>query len=985
MRLKALCTLLLVAGTAGVGAGANPSDPQFTLASWTSRDGLPSSYVMSLVQDSRGLLWVGTTAGLSLFDGQRFIPWPRQGTFPSPNPIVYALAPARDGSVWVAFGGPSRVAHDRSGTITVFTERDGLPHGSMRTVVVDGQGVAWAGGTGGLVRFTGSRWTRVETGLGEPDPGVTEMTVDREDRIWFVTPRGVFRISPDRRRVEPVKTGLTGTITLRSVPTGMLMSAAGRIILVDAVTGLATSQTAAPGLTTSPFLVATDRRGRLWAGSNGEGLVMLDGPAGGRAPRHFTEREGLAGDLIRKLLEDHDGNLWVGTQAGLTRITEATISTMRIRTGVSAENVTRVAATGDGAVWVQSPDGLVQLTGRQRVVHASMQGVSLRTISALHTDREGTLWVGTTDGHLLSRRAGTFRLATWPPSEAPSAILGITTDSRGRVWIEDDAGRLLLRNGAQVTSLPVPPTLRSTPLRFLNTDSRDRLWLGTDGVIGVFDGRTFTLYTEAEGLPPGQLAGFHEDGRRRIWLATDNGLSTLEGGRFVTVGAASGLPRSRIFSVVEDRTGVFWLGIGAGVLRVEAGELEAAILDREHRIRYRLFEESDGLQGTPVLRGQPTAVRAADGVLWFITSNGLATIDPIRLSTAPKPPPARIEAFVADGTRLDAAGTLQLAPGLSTLHIEYAALNLTSPSKLQFRHQLIGLDANWVDNGTNRQASYANLSPGAYTFRVAASNGDGAWSTAPGTISLTVLPIWYQTRTAYVFAIVAAAMVLWTSWRARARQLQQRFAVVLAERARVGREIHDTLLQSLVGMALQLDTLADQADASPPGTMRHDLSRLRRQVEHYIGEAQESIWDLRSPLHGPGDLPSSLRERAERATGGADVRFEFAVQGIPRPLPIRVHQQVLRIAQEAVVNAVRHAHPRSIRMDLLYDADAVHLSVVDDGHGFNSEVPHGSTDSHWGLSIMRERAEQIGARFSVSSGPERGTRIDLVAPLMGTS
>ncbi len=93
----------------------------------------------------------------------------------------------------------------------------------------------------------------------------------------------------------------------------------------------------------------------------------------------------------------------------------------------------------------------------------------------------------------------------------------------------------------------------------------------------------------------------------------------------------------------------------------------------------------------------------------------------------------------------------------------------------------------------------------------------------------------------------------------------------------------------------------------------------------------------------------------------------------------------MRIAQEAVVNAVRHAQPRNVRMDLHYHGDAVQLSVVDDGHGFNPDVPHGSGDSHWGLSIMRERAEQIGARFSVSSGPERGTRIELIAPLMEAS
>ena len=210
--------------------------------------------------------------------------------------------------------------------------------------------------------------------------------------------------------------------------------------------------------------------------------------------------------------------------------------------------------------------------------------------------------------------------------------------------------------------------------------------------------------------------------------------------------------------------------------------------------------------------------------------------------------------------------------------------------------------------------------------------------------------------------------------------MRQKFAVVLAERARVGREIHDTLLQSLVGMALQLDTLADETEATPPSAMKQELSRLRRQVEHYIGEAQQSIWDLRTAGHELEDLPSSLRERAERIIGGTHVGFDFSVTGTPRSLPAHAQQQVLRIAQEAVVNAVRHAHPTHVRMHLHYGSGGVQLTVSDDGHGFNPEVPHPSGESHWGLSIMRERATQIGARFTVSSGPGSGTRVELVIP-----
>lgn len=970
---------VLVAARMAAAEGPGIASAQFTLASWTARDGLPSSYVLSLAQDADGFLWVGTNAGVARFDGTRFLPWPQRGPLPSPNPIAYAIAAAPDGTVWIAFGGPSRIARDRHGEITTYTSADGLPEGSIRVVLVDRTGTVWAGGGGGLARFTGTRWTPFAADDGTTFGSITEIAEDAAGRIWFATARGAFRLSADRTNVDPIQTGLTGAINLRADGDTIVMTATNEIIAVDAATGQVRHRQRAHSLITAPVPIAVDRRGRVWAGTNGEGLFGLESVYGPGPSLRLTERDGLVGALVRELLEDRDGNLWVGTQAGLTRITQASVATARVRSGVSAENVTRIAATGDGAVWAQTPDGLARFTASGPVVFRRGETGPLSSLSALHAGPTGTLWVGQLDGTLLQLANNAFTRLPWPPSTQPVAISGIASDARGRVWVTDGR-RLFRRDGATVQPFPVPESLRSGPVRFLHVDARDRLWFGTDGYVGVLEGGQIRVFTEADGLPPGQLAAIHEDGRGRIWIAADAGLVTFEQGRFITLGARHGLPPGRVFAVTEDRSGVLWMGVGVGVLRVEARELDAAIADRRHRIRYRLLDESDGLRGTPVIRGGPNAVRARDGALWFVTSNGLAVIDPVRVNPVPPPPRARVEALLADGRRQDAAATVEIPPGPATVQVEYAALNLTSPSKLRFRHQLVGVDADWVDNGGNRQASYANLAPGTYRFQVAASNGDGQWSPDAGVVAFTVLPTWYQTRAFYAVLALAATGLLWGAWQTRSRQMRQQFAVVLAERARVGREIHDTLLQSLVGMALQLDTLADETDATPPAAMKQELSRLQRQVEHYIGEAQQSIWDLRTPGHEPQDLPSSLRERAERIIGGTHVALDFSVTGTPRPLPAHTQQQVLRIAQEAVVNAIRHAHPTLVRLVLHYGPEGVQLSVSDDGRGFDPEVPHPSGESHWGLSIMRERALQIGARFSVSSGPGTGTRVELVIP-----
>ena len=195
----------------------------------------------------------------------------------------------------------------------------------------------------------------------------------------------------------------------------------------------------------------------------------------------------------------------------------------------------------------------------------------------------------------------------------------------------------------------------------------------------------------------------------------------------------------------------------------------------------------------------------------------------------------------------------------------------------------------------------------------------------------------------------------------------------------MAREIHDTLLQSLVGLALQLDTMSSPLDSSLE-SLKGQIERARSQVEGYIREARQSIWDLRSPALEIHDLATALREAGQSISAGKGVRFEFVVNGKPlRCLP-RVEQQLLRIGQEAVTNAVRHAEAKVVRMELFYDGDAVRLRVSDDGRGFDPDEA-GRTESHWGLLNMQERAQQIGANLRLVSRPGGGTNLETVAPL----
>jgi signal transduction histidine kinase len=241
---------------------------------------------------------------------------------------------------------------------------------------------------------------------------------------------------------------------------------------------------------------------------------------------------------------------------------------------------------------------------------------------------------------------------------------------------------------------------------------------------------------------------------------------------------------------------------------------------------------------------------------------------------------------------------------------------------------------------------------------------------------MTVAPMFYQTTTFAALAVAATGLLVLCGWRLRERHLRKQFSLLIAERARLGREIHDTLLQGLVAIALQFDSLAHDLAGHP--RLEDRFRRLRDRIEEYIREARRSIWDLHTqPPHR--NLVESLRRAGEFATDGRDIAFTFQVQGTPCECPPPVEEQIIRIAQEASLNSVRHAAPTRLRINLTYDDDAVTLKVVDDGRGFDSQEARGG--GHFGIVSMRERARSVGGALTLVSGPGLGTEVTAVLPV----
>jgi signal transduction histidine kinase/ligand-binding sensor domain-containing protein len=940
----------------------------YTLTSWSQRDGLPSSTVWAIAQDHDGYLWLGTDAGPVRFDGARFIPLDPHTGIPLPAAPVRAICVTHDGSIWFGFADPGGVTRLHDGELRTFANAQGLPDATVTVLFEDQRNTLWAGTGSGLYRLNGERWT-AEGGL--PPGPIHVISSDRAGRMLVGTDSGVYRRAAPAATFEP--------IGRREVVRGVVEDRSGTTWVTDQIVGFRK-------LDEDPRSIRgreqgrgnrllLDTSGHVWVGMARQGLWRVRAE-GGRPPlvEKTTALVGFSDDGVVSLFQDREGTLWAGTLDGLNRLTPHRLTPI-----TDLGLVGGVETTPDGSVWVGTADAVTQFAQgsvRGRQPPTRLPGL----ISAMHADASGRLWVATGNAIFRFTNGRPERVQVSATTEL-ARITAIASEPRGALWINDAERGLLRWDGESLAPVPLPRSLQAR-LVTVYVDPSDVAWLtfANGQVATVASTGTVTVYGRERGLTAGTYRVVYGDSDGVLWLGGTEGLTRFASGHFTTFGPANGLPTESVTAIVEDAAGDLWLGAeGSGIVRIARSEFAAALRDPHHRLRYRLFDKFDGFAGTARWFSNRSAVRTKGDALWFIGGRGITIVTPAALPVGPATAlRVRIEGMVADDNRIAAIAPVSLAAQTTRVQIDYAVVSLSSPLRTQFRYRLDGFDADWIDAGTRRQAFYTNLPPRDYRFRVIASSDDGTWS-EPAVWTFSIPPMFYQTTWFAALALLAVTAAIGATWRLHLHRVRTKFSVLLRERARLSREIHDTLLQGLYGVALRCEAIARHLDSSD-SWLQDQFRQVRGDVQDYIQEARQSIQDLRSPQLDRSGLAKALRESGERATAGTAITFQIAVDGVPQDCDADIEQQLLRIGQEAIVNAVRHAEASAVQMEVHYDHGKLRMRIRDDGHGFDPARVHES-DGHYGLSSMKERAESVGGTLHVRSGSGRGAEIEAVVPL----
>lgn len=1017
--------LVLVLAPAGLGveapapAAVTPAPAslgsEWLVRSWETADGLPENSATAIAQTPDGYVWLGTFNGLVRFNGTHFrVVTP--GTTPGlPSAGIVNLHLDRRDRLWVStYGGlvvreAERWRSLAAGSgwegdfVRTFAERE-----SGEVLITSFNGRVFESSGHGLVELPAPPGEAGEGYFGGADVDGVWWVVQSRFVGRYVDGRWVARFMPapdlprDAVGCGPAREGGLWVLLGRELHHMRGDREVARRTLPEAPGGV--------------WSLSEDSQGNLWIATHNRGFCQL-APDG--TMRRWDAAQGIS-DNGRCVFEDREQNLWLGTSGdGLLCLTRRRFQHFDLRGDQKSLVVQSVSPDPGGGIWAATYGrGLFRLgaPGQTNVPLPELPD-GARVLQSVWADRAGRVWAGTLGGGLRLRDSSGWRLL--PMDETGGGnVVALFEDSEGGIWASGGGERIARFHGQAFRIFGPAEGLSVSGVTSLAEDTSGALWV-SDGhaVFRRERDRPFIEVKRADGASLGQITCLQKDPDGAMWLgSTDEGLWRWKEGRLSLLDARVGYSVRNVRGLIEDLDGWFWITSGHTLVRVRASDLRAVADGSLARVTVQEFDHNDGLPRAEFTRGrQPTCARDTAGRLWFATIKGVAMIDPAGLRLNAAPPSVHVESVAfyrpASGAEeanggnaaggipefLDApgAGPVLLPPGSERIEIRYAGLSYAVPERVRFRVKLEGRDRDWHEPTRQRVATFHELAPGAYVFRVRAANPDGVWNETGASLAFTVQPYYWQTgwfrSGVALFLVGLGGGVVWVRSRTHVRRAaeRERFAHEMRnlagrlikaqedERRRIARELHDDFSQRLALLSVELDLLASappDAPSSGPGR----LGEMATHVRDLSSEVHRMAYELHPAKLDQLGLVAAARAFARELSQQSGVRVGFEPGTVPRELPSEVALGLYRILQEALQNTIRHSGAAEAVVELRAEPDRILLTVSDTGSGF--DVERARREGGLGLSSMQERVRLLHGTLAVTSAPGQGTRIEVSVP-----
>ena len=1034
--------IVLFFPTSGYSLDRDRTIAQLHYTFWSEKDGAPSQ-ISALAQTQDGYLWIGSARGLFRFDGVKFEEFKPQSGVELPSHSIYSLMAPPDGGLWIAFE-PNGLGFIKDGRITVFMQPGELPNSPVHCFARDLDGRIWAGTEAGLVLRDGTRWLRIGRDWNLPPQMIRYLLVDRQGTLWVATVKMIAFLKRGSRSFEFAGSVGTGVTTLAQAKDGRVWFADdGRSeVSTVQITGgkIRDERPAVAGEGLRELLL--DRDGALWITRMDSGIVRISHPERLQNRQYdlhasevdsFGPKEGFTGGFAYGLLEDREGNVWVGCSNGLVRFRHNDV--VPVNLPQRYQNLTLLS--GDNAdLWLGT-------TYRGPLLHVQGNNIVSQKIggevASVLRSADGEVFWGCRSG-LWQQRGTHFKFFRLPRNAVPDFMYNMfSSGADGGLWIRlGDAGFVHFRKGAWdlrswPKGVPSEGTYRHGPSATYR-DSTGAVWLGySSGRLHVIRGDQDIAYSQKDGLDLGRIKVVRGLGSH-IWIGGELGLAFFRNGRFWNVNVAAGEPLAAISGIIETPDSGLWLNEMRGIVHISSSEIQSFIANPSHRVSYRRFGYLDGLPGAPQMSfSNSAAVETNDGRLWFATDSGLAWIDPSQINKDLVPPPVSIAAIATERGSHPIQRNLQFGPHTNSIQIEYTALSFSIPERVKFRYKLEGVDAAWQDVGTRRQANYSNLGPGTYRFLVTASNDDGVWNERGASLDFYIVPAFYQTAWFRTTCSITLLALVWMLYRLRLRHLtrhSQQLAAINAnlafqinERKRVEEALTEaqmelTRVNRVILVGETAATIAHEINQPLAAAVTNANTGLRWLAAHppEIEEAREALGRIvtdsmraaevirrirslvgRAPLRKePLNVNEAIHEaillvEGEIRKNQVSLRTQLGEQ-LPRVLADRIQLQQLLL--NLIRNAVEAMATESLREleieSQLGDSQDVHIMVRDAGPGLDPKAAGKLFDHFYttkadgmgmGLTISRSIVEAHGGRLWATANLPRGAVFHFTLPI----
>src|SRR5665213_516854 len=963
-QLLALGLLPTLLACPSMARGQNES---YSITTWGSRNGLPEFPIQALALEPNGGLFVGAAGGLCVFDGTYCNPLDNREMSKFPVSNVTALFRDHDRSLWAGMAGGG-LLHITSDKVELFDRHSGLTDPYIRAIYEDFSGRLWVGTDGGLFRKSGGKFERVALPSAGEHHEIYAIAEDSQHRLIIGGDQLTELNGSDNQLLHPVRVPIPYPIR------SLLVTGEGHII-VGTLGGM--YEKLGGQFNRLPFPNGDVERlcqtpdGAICAGTVSNGLWRIEGE---NATQVSIGNDNSSHSILT-MTTDSSGRLWVGTEAGLSRIEPAHLHL-----------IPSPAAAVDSETLSLSPAGTVLLvnnqvygldSGRLQPANLSLPGhpVFFNVLFA----KDHSVWIGT-PGH------GVFRLdtdghstqySTYSPLKiAGDFPRGIVEGEDGDIWVATGSGVSRIRHSGveQFDSLSGLPNRN---VRALLRDRNSCMWVGTDGGPAVYCDGHFIENRATKTLGGEEISAITEDPNGTIWLGTRNhGIYAYRGSDLRHFTTSEGLLSNFICGLAADRTGNLWISSPEAISSMPfdqplQGSQSAGLVFARS---YPLPKGSEDLRFSGLRF--PNVVVDARGTVWFASNRGPMYVErplPLHNNSADVPTPV-ITSVVADNAYVQktySAGIV-VPSGSKLLTFSLGSAYLGPEQDILLAYRLEGADDRWTVSTGNHQVEYRGLPAGRYTFELRAYSRDQPQTWKSARVPFTIPVIWYRSVWFYILLLSALAAGSLFLYMLHLQWVKGRFRLILEERTRLAREMHDTLIQGCNGVALLLE-----ANASSRKSDTKYLDLAREQLRVTIANAREAVWNLRQSEMDADFFINMLKQISAQAAESLSIPVEMTHPPSFPPLPASAAHEVLMIVREAVTNAGRHACPRTIDISALYVDNRLLLRVSDDGIGFDMDAPSTPSDDHFGILGMQERAEMIGADLEITSSVGIGTCVQV--------